>query len=349
MLAEGARAAVRAAQARAVAATGNDATLAAFAADLATAEAALTASEAATIAAFAGRGGGSCAYIALGEQLIDVVAVVARAGFAAELLRCRFLCGETFRVREVGATAEAMQTAHDAQCGTLAARRAAITELRDSSVARARPASLMRAHPGAVAVVTAASRALLHSTSWMTASVAARAAAALAAALRTAAVTGSGKALNMVVMATERVAQDMANLSATADGETKLLACGAAPALVALASNDVVKGSAGAAQYVAHAMANLCRDRGLGPHKFLACGAAPVLVVLAGESVVKGSVGATQNVAWAIHNLGALPAAKAALVMQGAQSALTVLGAEPVVAASPVAAEWVGKARARLQ
>ena len=52
---------------------------------LAAAEAALAASEAAALAAFAGQGGGPCAYTRLGEQLIDVLADVALAGFAAEL------------------------------------------------------------------------------------------------------------------------------------------------------------------------------------------------------------------------------------------------------------------------
>ena len=47
----------------------------------------------------------------------------------------------------------------------------------------------------------------------------------------------------------------MVNLSISDDGQ--LLACGAAPALVALAGEDVVKGDAGAARYVAMAMASL--------------------------------------------------------------------------------------------
>ena len=91
---------------------------------MATAKAALAESEAAALSAFAGQGGGPCAYTALGEQLLDALAAGARAGFAAELSRCRYLCGETFRVREVGATAEALRTALEAQCGASAARAA---------------------------------------------------------------------------------------------------------------------------------------------------------------------------------------------------------------------------------
>ena len=117
--AEGARAAVRAARA-ATAADGGGGGGGGEA--LAAAEAALAASEAAALAAFAGQGGGPCAYTALGEQLLDALAAVARAGFAAELSRCRYLCGETFRVREVGAIAEALRTALEAQCGATAAR-----------------------------------------------------------------------------------------------------------------------------------------------------------------------------------------------------------------------------------
>lgn len=60
----------------------------------------------------------------LGEALVDALPIVARAGFAAELSRCRFLCGETFRLREVGATAQALDAAIERQCGARAARAA---------------------------------------------------------------------------------------------------------------------------------------------------------------------------------------------------------------------------------
>ena len=89
----------------------------------------------------------------------------------------------------------------------------------------------------------------------------------------------------------------------SADGKAKLLACGAAPALVALAGKDVIKGSAGAAEQVARAMVNLCFNSADGQAKLLACGAAPALVALAGEGAVKGSADATEQVTQAIFNL----------------------------------------------
>ena len=91
---------------------------------LAAAEAALAKSEAAALAAFAGQGGGPCAYTRLGEQLIDVLADVALAGFAAELAPARFLCNETFEIREPGAVADVLRNALEAQCGATAARAA---------------------------------------------------------------------------------------------------------------------------------------------------------------------------------------------------------------------------------
>ena len=91
---------------------------------LAAAEAALAKSEAAALAAFAGQGGGPCAYTRVGEALIDVLADVAVAGFAAELAPARFLCNETFEVREPGAVADVLRNALEAQCGARAARAA---------------------------------------------------------------------------------------------------------------------------------------------------------------------------------------------------------------------------------
>ena len=106
------RAAVRAAKRCALLADSDEADIA----DVAAAEAYLAESEAAALAAFAGQGGGPCAYTRLGEQLIDVLADVAVAGFAAELSSCRFLCNETFRIRERGAVAEVLRTAVERQC-----------------------------------------------------------------------------------------------------------------------------------------------------------------------------------------------------------------------------------------
>ena len=116
--AEGARAAVRAARAAAAADGGGSGKA------LAAAEAALAESEAAALSAFAGQGGGPCAYTRVGEALIDVLADVAVAGFAAELAPARFLCNETFEIREPGAVADVLRNALEAQCGATAAHAA---------------------------------------------------------------------------------------------------------------------------------------------------------------------------------------------------------------------------------
>ena len=84
----------------------------------------LAGAEAAALAAFAGRAGGPCAYTREGELLIDVLADVALAGFAAELAPARFLCNETFEIREPGAVAYVLRNALEAQCGATAARAA---------------------------------------------------------------------------------------------------------------------------------------------------------------------------------------------------------------------------------
>ena len=125
--AEHGRQAVRSARARLASAEGAAAdtiTAAPLATDLTTAESALAASEAAALAAFAGQGGGPCAYTCLGEALIDVLADVAIAGFAAELAPARYLCNETFEIREPGAVADVLRNALEAQCGATAARAA---------------------------------------------------------------------------------------------------------------------------------------------------------------------------------------------------------------------------------
>ena len=67
---------------------------------------------------------GPCADSALGEALLNALPLVALAGFAAELSSCRFLCGETFRVRERGAGAEVLATSLERQSGARAARAA---------------------------------------------------------------------------------------------------------------------------------------------------------------------------------------------------------------------------------
>ena len=67
---------------------------------------------------------GPCADDPLGEALIDALADVALAGFAAELSACRFLCNETFQVREPGAVADVLRRAVEQQCGASAVRAA---------------------------------------------------------------------------------------------------------------------------------------------------------------------------------------------------------------------------------
>ena len=94
------------------------------AAAIAAAEARLADSEPAALAAFAGAGGGPCAYTREGEQLLDCLPIVALAGFAAELAPARFLCNETFEIREIGAIAEVLRTSLELQCGATEARAA---------------------------------------------------------------------------------------------------------------------------------------------------------------------------------------------------------------------------------
>ena len=53
-----------------------------------------------------------------------MLADVALAGFAAELAPARFLCNETFEIREPGAVADVLRNALEAQCGASAARAA---------------------------------------------------------------------------------------------------------------------------------------------------------------------------------------------------------------------------------
>ena len=308
------------------------------------AEAALAASEAAALAAFAGRGGGPCAYTREGEALVDALPLVALAGFAPEVAHCRLLCNETLEIRDEGAIAWVLCAAAEAQCCTLAARRAAVAELRNPDVAPARAAALMRAHPGAVAVVAGAARALARADISEEASGAAAAAAALAAAARTAAVAGSTKASLEVVRATNTVARAMADFGDYRDGRAELLASGAAPALVALAGGIVVKGSAGAAEQVAKAMASL-GDSEDGQAELLASGAAPALVALAGEGVVKGDDGAAQYVAMAVSCVASGAEGRAALVDAGAGAALAALARADLGAE---AAEQVARAVASL-
>ena len=75
----------------------------------------------------------------LGERLLDVIGIVAREGFAAEVSHALWLCGETFRP---SATNDAIAGALQRQCGARAARAAP----REASAAiGARSTQLMRA------------------------------------------------------------------------------------------------------------------------------------------------------------------------------------------------------------
>jgi ankyrin repeat protein len=57
---------------------------------------------------------GPCADDPRGEELIDVLADVVLAGFAPELASCRFLCNETFQIRERGAVADVLKNGLEA-------------------------------------------------------------------------------------------------------------------------------------------------------------------------------------------------------------------------------------------
>ena len=57
---------------------------------------------------------GPCADHPLGEELLDVLPILALAGFAPEISSCRFLCNETFEIREPGAIADVLKNALEA-------------------------------------------------------------------------------------------------------------------------------------------------------------------------------------------------------------------------------------------
>jgi ankyrin repeat protein len=56
--------------------------------------------------------------------LIDVIGIVAAMGFAAEVSHCLFLCGETYRKGDKGATNDMLARSIERQCGARAARTA---------------------------------------------------------------------------------------------------------------------------------------------------------------------------------------------------------------------------------
>ena len=60
----------------------------------------------------------------LGESLIDALPIVAAEGFAAEVSQCLWLCGETWRSGDPGATNDMIISSLRLQCGAVAAREA---------------------------------------------------------------------------------------------------------------------------------------------------------------------------------------------------------------------------------
>ena len=58
----------------------------------------------------------------LGERCIDVLPIVSASGFAAEVSHCRWLCGETWRAGDLGATNDMLVRSAEIQCGAQAAR-----------------------------------------------------------------------------------------------------------------------------------------------------------------------------------------------------------------------------------
>ncbi len=67
---------------------------------------------------------GPAADSVLGERLIDVIGIVAAMGFAAEVAHCLYLCGETWRKGDKGATNDMLVRSIERQCGASAARAA---------------------------------------------------------------------------------------------------------------------------------------------------------------------------------------------------------------------------------
>ena len=67
---------------------------------------------------------GPAADSVLGERLIDVIGIVAAMGFACEVSHCLFLCGETYRKGDKGATNDMLVRSLELQCGLSAARAA---------------------------------------------------------------------------------------------------------------------------------------------------------------------------------------------------------------------------------
>jgi len=69
--------------------------------------------------------------------MIDVIGIVAAMGFAAEVSHCLYLCGETWRKGDKGATNDMIARSLERQCGASAARAAKRGEYESTQLIRA--------------------------------------------------------------------------------------------------------------------------------------------------------------------------------------------------------------------
>jgi hypothetical protein len=95
---------------------------------------------------------GPAADSVLGERFIDVIGIVAAMGFAAEVSQCLYLCGETWRKGDKGATNDMLARSLERQCGARAARAAA----REDFAIAARPGEAPYVVRGSTQLVRAA-------------------------------------------------------------------------------------------------------------------------------------------------------------------------------------------------
>jgi ankyrin repeat protein len=87
---------------------------------------------------------GPAADSALGERLIDVIGIVAAMGFAAEVSHCLYLCGETWRKGDKGATNDMLARSVEKQ-GWAALLRAAHAAKREKQIHPRGSTQLIRA------------------------------------------------------------------------------------------------------------------------------------------------------------------------------------------------------------
>ena len=69
-------------------------------------------------------GGAKAAYTRCGERFVDVLPLAAARGYAAEASQALWLCGETWRAGDAGATNDMIASSLRLQCGAVAARKA---------------------------------------------------------------------------------------------------------------------------------------------------------------------------------------------------------------------------------